>query len=134
MLTQTSAQTRKVGDERTGCSVARRVQPTLRRADPQRGTLAIAGRVQGAARSPDDQFASRPAGLGALGAERSNRDMDQPGIDLGEIRKGQTSGGHHTRCLGLDEKVSLGHQPQEQVAIGGQIQIAGQASLGGGVG
>ena len=74
-----------VGDERGAGGVGTGVQIGLRHAHAQGRTVVVAGEDEDAARGHHDQVAVGIGRFGTVLAERRNRNIDQRGINRGEV-------------------------------------------------
>lgn len=99
-----------VGDESAADGIGRCVQEGLRHAQPERwsGFVEVVG--QRSAGRPDREVCRRPFGLGAVGSERRDRDVDESGVGRTQVLPPESVPGHLPRAGGLDEEVGGGGQ------------------------
>ena len=96
------------GDKGGTRCLAGPVVPGLGSGHPNRRGIGIAGDVHGSGSGGDDEVRREVARLRAVLTKRRDGDVDQRGVDLGEVVVPKTAGGHRAGLIGFDEDVGGG--------------------------
>ena len=82
----------------------------------KRRAVVVAGEDEDAARGHHDQVAVGVGRLGAVLAERGNRNVDQRGINRGQVGIAETVFREIAGVIGLDENVGIGDESAQEIA------------------
>jgi hypothetical protein len=118
-----------MSDQRSHGRLGGRVQVGLLHAHAHRRAILIAGQHERTARRQQHEIAVRVVGLGSVAAKGRDRDVDQAGIQLGEVGVGEAAARHRAWILRLDQEVGVANQTAQRLLPFAAVEIDHDASL-----